>query len=122
MPRNLRLLSCLACLTGVLISLRDVAAIGDDAPMLTVLLLIVCAGIFGLVRPGRAWQWAVLIGVWPVVVHLGAHGLGVNDHFQSNSGAARTALLPISMAATFAGAYSGVFARHILLSSEDSRR
>jgi hypothetical protein len=122
MKRKIGLLGGLACLLGLLIAVRDTVAIGDDAPMLTLVLLIVSAALLGFVRPGRAWQWALLIGVWPALVHLALHGLGLNDHFQPNTVLARLALLPLALTACLAGAYGGVVARHILLSTEGLRR
>jgi hypothetical protein len=119
-PKTL-LLGSVACLIGLLVSIRDVAD-RDDAPMLTLLLLIAGAGLLSLIRPGRAWQWALLIGIWPALVHLGVHAAGGNDHFRPDTLLARLALLPLSLVAALVGSYSGVVARHILLSTDGSRR
>lgn len=120
-PKTL-LLGSVACLIGLLVSVCDVTATGEDTPMLPLLLLITGAGLLGLVRPGRAWQWALLIGIWPALIHLVVHAAGWNDHFLPDTLSARLALLPLSLVATLIGSYSGVIARHILLSTDGSRR
>jgi hypothetical protein len=66
----------LAVAVGLGIAFIDSRPTWDDTG-LTVFALLVSAGLFGLVQPGRPWLWALAIGIWiPLGAVLRSHSIG----------------------------------------------
>jgi hypothetical protein len=56
-------------LMGGLIAFVDSRPTWDDTGV-TVLALLVTAGLLGLISPGRPWKWALAVGMWLPLVEM----------------------------------------------------
>lgn len=107
MRNSLPLLWGGACLLGLLVGLQDARSVSDDGALVTLLLLVVSAGVLGFAEPHKAWRWAIPVGLGLSVVHIAARALGYHDHIQPDTYAARLLLAPVGLLAALAGAYCG---------------
>ena len=93
-----KLLPVFSLAVGIVITWLDSSPGWDDTAV-SAGLVLVASGLFGLLDPGRAWLWALLIGTGvPLVGILGTQNYG--------------SLLALVLA--FAGAYAGVLAKKVL--------
>ncbi len=94
-------------LLGLLVGLQDVRSVSDDGEPVTLLLLVVSAGILGFSEPHRAWRWAIPVGLGLPAVSIAARMLGYHDHFHPDTYPARLLLAPVGLVAAMAGAWGG---------------
>jgi hypothetical protein len=93
-----RVLLVLAVAVGLGIAFVDSRPNWDDTGI-TVVALLVSAGIFGLVQPGRPWLWALAIGIWiPLGAILRSHSIG-------------SIMMLVVLVFPLAGAYAGTALR-----------
>ena len=96
------ILLILSVITGLLLGLMDTSPGWDDTGIsVGAILLRTC--IFGFILPGRAWLWAIIIG-------LGVVGLNIlqTGHYDS----------ALVFLFAFAGAYAGVFFKWLYKQNE----
>jgi hypothetical protein len=93
-----RVLFILAVAVGLGIAFIDSRPTWDDTGI-TVLALLVSGALFGLVQPGRAWLWAIAIGIWiPLGAILRWHSIG-------------SIMMLVVLVFPLAGAYAGMALR-----------
>jgi cyanate permease len=80
----------------------------NDEPQAAVLVIVVFAGLLGLVQPKKAWRWAIIVGLGVPIVYLIATALGYQPKSVPEPGwyASLIALIP-----AFISTYSGVLLR-----------
>ena len=80
----------------------------NDEPQAAVIVIVVFAGLLGLIQPRRAWRWAVIVGLGVPMVYLIASALGYHSKSVGEPGwyASLIALIP-----AFISAYCGVLLR-----------
>jgi hypothetical protein len=80
----------------------------NDEPQAAVLVIVVFAGLLGLVQPKKAWRWAVIVGLGVPIVYLIATALGYQPKSVPEPGwyASLIALIP-----AFISTYCGVLLR-----------
>ena len=96
--------------------LDSVAPLGDDSSKLTLLLLIVFSGLFGLVHPKKLWLCGILVGIWLPLVHLVGHICNLPTHIHPNTYAAILLLVPVSLAVCLIAAFCGAIVRRTFFS------
>jgi hypothetical protein len=96
-----RLLTVAAVVIGVAIAYMDSRPHWDDAGI-TAGLMVISAGLLGLIAPQRPWLWALAIGIW-----IPAHAMVQHPEPKA------LAMLVI-LAFPFAGAYAGMAMRRML--------
>lgn len=107
MKLHMSLLWLLAFTLGITIGLLDLHATEVQG---SVLLILICAGLLGFVRPRMAWLWAITIGLCLLLVHLVANFLHYPSYpVEPNVFATLIALIP-----AFLGAYGGVLLRYMI--------
>jgi hypothetical protein len=74
--------------------------------LVTAIFVMIATMVLGFVRPRRAWQWAVIVGICVPVFRLGAY-LALNQ--QSDRAQIWESVL--SLATGMVGAYAGVLGR-----------
>ena len=74
------------------------------------LVILVVIFLLGIVQPGKAWLWAIIVSLCLPGVYLLAHGLGYQPVSPPSPGwyASLLALIP-----AFIGAYAGVMLRMV---------
>jgi hypothetical protein len=103
----------LASALGLGITAFDAWVVGDDvAP--TLLLLVVCGALLGLLQPARAWRWALWLGLWLPLVHVALFVAGRDPGIRPDTLVARLAIIPVSVTAALVGVYAGVAVRWAL--------
>jgi hypothetical protein len=85
----------------------------NDEPQAAVLVILVVTFLLGLIRPRKAWLWAIIVALCLPGVYLLASGLGYQPVSPPSPGwyASIIALIP-----AFIGAYSGALSRIMLIS------
>lgn len=97
-----RVLFILAVAVGLGIAFVDSRPTWDDTGV-TVLALLVSAGLFGLAQPGRPWLWALAIGIWiPLGAVLRSHSIG-------------SIMMLVVLVFPLAGAYAGMALRRKIM-------
>jgi hypothetical protein len=91
------ILLVVSIISGILIGLMDTSPNWDDTGI-TVGAILVMTFLTGLIRPGFAWLWALIIG---------GCVFGFNFGMNENMGSA------IAMVFAFAGAYAGFLVRRL---------
>ena len=83
----------------------------NDEPQAAVLVILVVTFVLGMVQPGKAWLWAIIVSLCLPGVYLLAHGLGYQPVSPPSPGwyASLLALIP-----AFIGAYAGVLLRMLV--------
>ena len=89
------LLLVIAVALGTAIAYVDSRPTWDDAGVTAAALFLACLAL-GAASPGRAWLWALAVGVWVPLV-----GVGLRHNYGSL----------IALIFPFAGAYAGVVLR-----------
>ncbi len=100
-------------IVGVLIALLGGFLAGavdfnNDEPQAAVIVILICAGLAGFIAPGKAWRWAIIVGLGVPIVYLIATAVGYHSKSTPEPGwyASLIALLP-----AFISAYAGVLFR-----------
>jgi len=85
----------------------------NDEPQAAVIVIIVFAGLLGLIQPRQAWRWALIVGLGVPIVYLIATGLGHQSKSVPEPAwyASLIALIP-----AFISAYCGVLLRKAISS------
>jgi hypothetical protein len=100
---------------GIMVALVDRAApFGDDSEKSTIVLWLVCCGVFGFAAPGRPWRWALLVGPWLPAMYLMLHSLGAANPIHPDTYTGILILIPVSLAICGIGAYAGAAARRVV--------
>ena len=94
-------LPLLTMLLGVLISLIDLSS---TDPQLPALLLLAIGFVAGYAKPGYAWVWALLLGIWIPLAEFTTLAIGMRLGYRPDILASSIALVP-----AFVGAYGGAF-------------
>ena len=101
-----------ASVLGLLIAAADVLSpFGDDSAKLSILLWLLASAALGFARPGRPWAWAVLVGPWLPLTHLGAASCGLPGSIYPNTYGSILLLFPVAAAVCSVGAYGGALVR-----------
>ena len=79
---------------GLAVALVDASPNWDDTGVTAAAILAACA-VLGILHPGRAWLWALAVGLWIPALNIALH----QDH--PNYGSV------LALAFAFAGAYAG---------------
>lgn len=87
-----------ALMVGLLIGWMDTRPNWDDTGITVGLIVIACV-LLGLVRPHRAWLWALAVGGWVPALNIALY------HTYGSVGA---------LAFAFAAAYAGSYGRRLL--------
>lgn len=89
----------------------------NDEPQAAVIVIVVFAGLLGVVRPIKAWRWAIIVGLGVPLVYLIATGLGYQPKSLPEPGwyASLIALIP-----AFLSAYCGVLLRRAVTANRES--
>ena len=89
----------------------------NDEPQAAVIVVIVFAGLLGFIQPGKAWRWALIVGLGIPFVYLIAAGLGYQPKSVPAPGwyASLVALIPASIST-----YCGVLLRKMIGSTPQS--
>jgi hypothetical protein len=98
-----RLVIIVAVLVGLAIAYMDSRPRFDDAGI-TAGLMLISAGLLGLIAPQRPWLWALAIGIW-----IPAHAIA-RHHTLGSLAMLIVLLFPL------AGAYAGMAMRRLLAS------
>ena len=102
----------LALLGGLIAGAIDFNA---TEPQPAALLVLVFAGILGLIQPRSAWRWAIIVALGLPLAHLSLRQLGWQPRDAPEPGEYATliALIP-----AFIGAYGGVLMRRVIQSAQ----
>jgi hypothetical protein len=92
------ILSSVAALLGIGLAKIDTSAKWDDTAVMAFAILLIAA-LFSLIRPNKAWLWALLIGL-PTAL--------LNIMLTANYGAL------LALVFSFAGSYASFFVRRFL--------
>jgi hypothetical protein len=107
--QRLTILCAVLALAGGLVA----GAIDFNAtePQPAALLVLIFAGILGLIQPHGAWRWAIIVALGLPLAHLSLRQLGWQPRDAPEPGEYATliALIP-----AFIGAYGGVLMRRVL--------
>jgi hypothetical protein len=107
------LCALLAAVCGAVIGVLDLASGASSDVQPVVLLVLLFSGFFGLVRPRRAWLWALLVGGGVPVGHVLGPALGRAPAYPVEPGRWITllALIPALLGAGAGAAVGWVVAR-----------
>jgi len=102
------LCTALALAGGLIAGLIDFNA---TEPQPAALLVLIFAGILGLIQPRNAWRWAIIVALGLPLAHLSLRQLGwqPRDPVSPGEYATLIALIP-----AFIGAYGGVLVRRVI--------
>ena len=86
----------------------------NDEPQAAVIVIVVFAGLLGLIQPRKAWRWALIVGLGVPIVYLIASALGFHAKSVGEPGwyASLIALIP-----AFISTYCGVLLRKAFAAS-----
>ncbi len=86
----------------------------NDEPQAAVIVILVFAGLLGLIQPRKAWRWALIVGLGVPIVYLIATALGYHAKSVGEPGwyASLIALIP-----SFISTYCGVLLRKAFTTS-----
>jgi hypothetical protein len=102
---------------GMFVAAFDVVApFGVDSAKATLLLLFACSGHIGFLEPLRPWRWALALGSWLPLVHLGFHAFGLNNRLNLNAIGMPLLLIPVSLAVCLVGVITGACLRRVIQS------
>jgi hypothetical protein len=89
----------------------------SDEPQAAVIVIIVFAGLLGFSQPGKAWRWALIVGLGVPFVYLITTGLGYQPKSVPEPGwyASLIALLP-----AFISTHGGALLRKMIGSTPQS--
>jgi hypothetical protein len=106
--RSTVLCTALALAGGLIAGLIDFNA---TEPQPAALLVLIFAGILGLIQPRDAWRWAIIVALGLPLAHLSLRQLGwqPRDPVSPGEYATLIALIP-----AFIGAYGGVLVRRVI--------
>ncbi len=91
----------------------------NNEPQAAVLVILVVTFLAGVVYPGKAWLWAIIVALGIPAVYLIAVALGYHPVSPPSPGwyASLLALIP-----AFLGAYTGVIGRSIFQNATDKTK
>ncbi len=106
--RSTVLCTALALAGGLIAGLID---FNTTEPQPAALLVLIFAGILGLIQPRDAWRWAIIVALGLPLAHLSLRQLGwqPRDPVSPGEYATLIALIP-----AFIGAYGGVLVRRVI--------
>jgi len=107
------LCALLAAICGAVIGVLDFSSSASSDVQPVVILILLFSGFFGLVRPRRAWLWALLVGGGVPVAHLAGPALGMTAEYPVEPGRWITllALVPALLGAAAGAAVGWIVAR-----------
>lgn len=105
------LCTALALLGGLIAGTIDFNA---TEPQPAALLVLIFAGLLGMIQPRAAWRWAIIVALGLPLAHLSLRQLGFQPRDPVSPGEYATliALIP-----GFIGAYGGVLIRRVAQSA-----
>lgn len=114
------LVAVLAPAGGIFVGYAD--SHSDDVPM-TLALLFGFSFLVGFLKPRRVWLWALLVGIWVLVLDalLPPIGLAPQEPASTPGLLSTLAVLGLVIAACFAGAFAGALAGKAARGSLQSR-
>ena len=104
-------ISLAAVVCGGLIAKMDLQA-NEVQP--TLLSLIICGSVLGLLKPRGAWRWALIMSAVIPAVDVIVFALSTGDAGSGHPYLSRLMILLPALAASLTGAYAAVFLRVIL--------